>query len=139
MIVFLYPINVKTAEPIGPTFLWDLAWPQGKFLDDRIFKNLPQTKFYFWKFWKSTIFFNRRIFLMMFSKRNCLQMKLKMGAKRPMPSKTKFNKRLKSSQFCWKYWIIIITRLLLFVNASRPFLTWNVFWQHFKTWGHIIP
>ena len=23
----LNPINVKTAEPIGPTILWDLAWP----------------------------------------------------------------------------------------------------------------
>ena len=26
--VCFYPINVKTAEPIGPNFLWDLAWLQ---------------------------------------------------------------------------------------------------------------
>ena len=25
--VCFYPINVKKAETIGPTFLWDLAWP----------------------------------------------------------------------------------------------------------------
>ena len=24
--------------------MWELAWPQGKFMDDRIFKNLLQTK-----------------------------------------------------------------------------------------------
>ena len=46
----LYPINVKTAKPIGPIFLWDLAWLQGKVMDDQIFKNLPLTKFDFWKY-----------------------------------------------------------------------------------------
>ena len=44
--VRLYPINVKTAEPIGPNFLWDLMWPQGRFMDNRIFKNLPPSKFF---------------------------------------------------------------------------------------------
>ena len=28
--VRLYPINVKTAEPIGPNLVWDLSWPQGR-------------------------------------------------------------------------------------------------------------
>ena len=31
-------------------------WPQGR-NDDQIFKNLPPSKFDFWKFWKSTEFF----------------------------------------------------------------------------------
>ena len=45
--VRLYPTNVKMVEPIGLNFLWDLAWPQGRFMDDRIFKNLATSKFYF--------------------------------------------------------------------------------------------
>ena len=38
-------------------FLWDIAWSQGRFMDDQIFKNLPPLKFDFWKFWKSAKFF----------------------------------------------------------------------------------
>ena len=36
--VCLYPINVKTAEPIGPNFFVELAWPQGGFMNDQNFK-----------------------------------------------------------------------------------------------------
>jgi len=54
LFVWLYSINVKTAKLIGSNFLWDLMWSQGRFMDDRIFKSLPLTKFDFWRFWKST-------------------------------------------------------------------------------------
>ena len=43
----LYPINVKTAESIGPNFLLDLMGSQGRFMDDQIFKNLSVPKFDF--------------------------------------------------------------------------------------------
>ena len=52
--VCLCPINIKTAEPIVLKFFVDLTWPQLRFLDDHIYKNLPLTKFNFWKFLKST-------------------------------------------------------------------------------------
>ena len=35
--VWLYPINVKTAEPIGPNFF---VGPQGRFMNDKNFKNV---------------------------------------------------------------------------------------------------
>ena len=37
-------------------FVCDLIWPQGRFMDDRIFKNLPLTKFDFGKICKSIKF-----------------------------------------------------------------------------------
>jgi len=45
--VRLYPINVKTAEPIGPKFFVWTHVTQGRFMGDRILKNLPPSKFYF--------------------------------------------------------------------------------------------
>ena len=46
--VCLYPINVKKTEPIGPKFCWTSRDPmQERFMDDRIFKNLPPKKFQF--------------------------------------------------------------------------------------------
>ena len=47
----------KRLNRSGPIFLWDLAWPQERFMDDQIFKNLPPSTFDFRKFWKSTKFF----------------------------------------------------------------------------------
>ena len=38
--VCLYPINVKTAEPIGPKFLWDITFPQVRFMNDENKKKL---------------------------------------------------------------------------------------------------
>ena len=43
----------QTAEPIKPKVVWNLAWPQWRFIYDRIFKNLPLRKIDFWKFLKS--------------------------------------------------------------------------------------
>jgi len=42
----------KRLNRSGSSFLWDLLWPQVRFMDDRIFKHLSLTKFDFWKFWK---------------------------------------------------------------------------------------
>ena len=56
----LFPINVKTDEPIGPKFY--VGWS----MDDLIFKNLFQTKFYFQKFWISTNFFFRKSVIFLF-------------------------------------------------------------------------
>ena len=48
--VRLYPINVKTAEPIGPTFFCVTSHnPQERFIDDQNLKKLPRTKFDFHK------------------------------------------------------------------------------------------
>ena len=47
----------KRRNQSGPNFVWDFAWPQERFMDDQIFKNLSPLKFDFWKFWKSTKFF----------------------------------------------------------------------------------
>ena len=39
--VCLYPINVKTAEPIMPKFfVGQYTWPQGRFTDDKNSKNV---------------------------------------------------------------------------------------------------
>jgi len=42
--VGLYPINVKTAEPIGPKFLVGctdvITWPQGRFMNDKNLKKM---------------------------------------------------------------------------------------------------
>ena len=43
--VCLYPINVKTAEPIWPKFLWDITCPQGRFMNDQNFKYLSLFKY----------------------------------------------------------------------------------------------
>ena len=51
--VCLFVCIQKTSKRLhraGPNFLWDLAWHKVLFMDDRIFKNLPLTKFDFWKF-----------------------------------------------------------------------------------------
>ena len=58
LFVCLYPINVKTAEPIEPKFVVGprvTPWKVYEWSND--VKNLPLTKFNLWKFWKSTIFF----------------------------------------------------------------------------------
>ena len=52
LFVCLYPINVKTAEPIGPKFFVGHLGTPGMVLDDQNFKNSI-----FIKFRKSTIFF----------------------------------------------------------------------------------
>jgi len=38
--VCLYSINVKTAEPIGQKFLWDLTWPHPSWVHLSIFAHL---------------------------------------------------------------------------------------------------
>ena len=94
LFVCLFFLIQKTSERLirsSPIFLWNLKphLTRGRFMDDRIFKNLPQIKIDFWKFWKSTKFFDKiqEIFVWfcftMHSKRQCSQFKKKMGAKRP--------------------------------------------------------
>ena len=69
--VRLYPINSKRLNRSGQKNCWYLAWPQERFMDDRIFKNLPLTPFYFLKFEKSTkcSFINPRQFLFVCTQR----------------------------------------------------------------------
>ena len=50
--VCLYPIKVKTAEPIGPKFVWDLMWPQGRFYDWSKLKKFEFKNFLFCKILK---------------------------------------------------------------------------------------
>ena len=55
LIVCLYPINVKTAELIGPKFFKGPHMTPGKVMDDKNFKTLPPTEFsIFIEFKKST-------------------------------------------------------------------------------------
>ena len=53
LFVCMDTINVKTAKPIGPIFVCDLTWPQGRFMNDQNFKNLSQTKFDFYLIFKN--------------------------------------------------------------------------------------
>ena len=58
-----------------------LTWPQGKFIDDKIFKNLRTKNSTFMKFANPRTFFWFGFTL--FTKRKCSQLKYKMGAKHP--------------------------------------------------------
>jgi hypothetical protein len=91
--VFLYPINVKTAEPIVPKFFVGHLGSPGKVYESSKFQIFVSIKIRsslnFWKFWKSTKFFVkiRELFLFCFTlytKRTCSQLIYKMGAKRPL-------------------------------------------------------
>ena len=42
----------KRLNRSGPNFVWDLTWPQGRFMNDQNFKNLCLKVFIFEKFWK---------------------------------------------------------------------------------------
>ena len=58
LFVCLYPINVKTAEPIGPKFFVGSRVTPGKVYGWSNFQKFDHpSKFDFWKFWKSTKFF----------------------------------------------------------------------------------
>ena len=82
--VCLYPINVKTAEPIGPKFFVGHHVTTGKVYDEwskfQIFVSIKiRSSLNFWKFWKSTKFFVkiRELFLFcftMYPKRTCSQL-----------------------------------------------------------------
>jgi len=64
----------------GPNFVWDLNWPQGRFMNDQNFKNLCLKVFYFCKILKlrkkyyeiSKLFF---VFLLYCTKRRCSEIK----------------------------------------------------------------
>jgi len=79
----LYPINVKTAEPIGPKFCVGHLGTPGKVYEwtkFQIFVSIKiQSSLNFWKFWKSKKFFVkiRELFLFsftMYTKRTCSQL-----------------------------------------------------------------
>jgi len=83
LFVCLYPINVKTAEPIGPKFFVGHHVTTGKVYEWSKFQIFVSIKIRlslnFWKFWKSTKFFvkTRELFLFcftMFTKRTCSQL-----------------------------------------------------------------
>ena len=40
------------AKAIAPKFVWDLTWPQGRFMNDQSLKNLCLQVFYFCKILK---------------------------------------------------------------------------------------
>ena len=83
LFVCLYPINVKTAEPIGPKFFVGHLGPPGKGYESAKFQIFVSIKIRsslnFWKFWKSAKFFVkiRELFLFcftMYTKRTCSQL-----------------------------------------------------------------
>ena len=78
-----YPINVKTAESIGPKFFVGPHVTTGKvhkWSKFQIFVSIKiRSSLNFWKFWKSTKFFvkTRELFLFcftMYTKRTCSQL-----------------------------------------------------------------
>ena len=93
LFVCLYPINVKTAEPIGPKFFVRHLGTPGKVYEKSKFQIFVSiiiwSSLNFKKFWKSANFFVkiRELFLFcftMYTKRTCSQLIKKMGAKRPL-------------------------------------------------------
>ena len=79
----LYPINVKTAEPIGPKFfVGHLGTPRKVYEKSKfqIFVSIKKrSSLNFWKFWKSAKFFVKihELFLFcftMYTKRTCSQL-----------------------------------------------------------------
>ena len=81
--VCLYPINVKTAEPIGPKFFVGHLGTPGKVYESSKFQKFVSIKIRsslnFLKFWKSAKFFVkiRELFLFcftMYTKRTCSQL-----------------------------------------------------------------
>ena len=50
--VCLYPINVKRLNRSGLKFVWDLTWPQERFMNDQNFKSLCLKVFCFCKILK---------------------------------------------------------------------------------------
>ena len=91
--VCLYPINVKTAEPIWPKFFVGHHVTTGKVYEWSKFQIFVSIKIWsslnFLKFWKSAKFFVkiRELFLFcftMYRKRTCSQLIWKMDAKRPL-------------------------------------------------------
>ena len=83
LFVCLYPINVKTAEPIWPNFFVGPHGAPGKvyeWLKFQLFVSIKiRSSLNFWKFWKSTKFFVkiRELFLFCFTvytKRTCSQL-----------------------------------------------------------------
>ena len=83
LFVCLYPINVKTAEQIGPKFFVGHLGTPGKVYESSKFQIFLSIKIRswlnFWKFWKSTKFFVkiREIFLFcftMYTRRTCSQL-----------------------------------------------------------------
>jgi len=87
--LFIFFMNLTTLELDTIYFYFiklghfiPTAWPQGRFKDYRIFKNLPPTKFYFWKFREI-----RKIFVCfsftIVHKENIFAMKMDNGRKAP--------------------------------------------------------
>ena len=77
--VCLYPINVKRLNRSGLKFVWDLTWPQERFMNDQNFKISLQLNLIFIKFLKINNFFYkiRQVFcycFTMYKKRKCSQL-----------------------------------------------------------------
>ena len=99
---------------------WVLTWPQGRFMDDRIFENLPLTTIFI-KFSQNFYEIREHIFLFCFTvytKRTCSQLKKKMGAKCP--------KRLVSLCKLYRYY-----RLFAVYFVKQIFYS-NKFWIKIK-------
>jgi len=80
--VRLYPISVKTAEPIGPNFFVGPRVTPREGLWIIEFSKLSSNKIQFSKFWKSTKFFY--FCFTTYMKRKCSQLKWKLSAKRSL-------------------------------------------------------
>ena len=98
LFVCLYPINVKTTEPIGLKFLWDLTEPQGRFMQIKISNICLHQNSIFIKFLKilkiHEIFCeNPRIIFVLFydvHKENMFTINLEDGHEAPYKSSIKY-------------------------------------------------
>ena len=82
----LYPINVKTAEPMRPNFFVGPHLTTERGYGRLNFKKFASNKIRFLKILKiNEIFFKnqRNVCFTMYTRRQCLQLKKKRGAKRP--------------------------------------------------------
>ena len=89
LFVCLYPINVKTAEPIGPKFFVGHLGTVYEWSKFQIFVSIKiRSSLNFWKFWKSTTFFVkiRQLFFVLFydlHKENMFTINLQDGREAP--------------------------------------------------------
>jgi len=91
LFVCLYPINVKTAEPIGPKFVVGHLGTPGKVYESAKYQIVVSIKIRsslnFWKFWKSTNFFAkiRKLFFFFYDvhKENMFTINLEDGREAP--------------------------------------------------------
>ena len=117
--VCFYPINVKTAEPIRPIFLWQLTRQQGIFMDGQ---NKNNTKFYILR--KCTNLNQRTLFLLN-------------KMKKWRPSKQQLKAKMLKNQASWLIFQIALEGVGWTIDKLEIILEfyskWQTLYDHWPT------